>query len=402
LWGLSPPNYGNFGRWSRRRSLGSNGKMFSIWERTGFGAEADLVVVGAGITGCFAALHYQRRFPAHRVLVLERGPHPSGASLKNAGFACFGSPSEILADIDAEGAETAVARVEERWLGLRELRKELGDERIGFEETGGHELFADGDPLYNRVAERFDELNDALSPVFGGSVYGWRNGVKGDMGLRTGNVAFTPLEGPLDTGRLMRTLLDKLREAGVEVRFGHAVRDYQAGAASVDIAMMHHAPVRAAGLVLATNGYASELVPGIDVKPARGQVLLTGPIEGLRLKGTFHAVEGYYYFRDYRGCVLLGGGRHLDKSGETTTQDAVTPMIQNALEELLRTVILPEKTFRIAHRWSGVMGFRAYGKTALVEHLAPRVVVAAGLSGMGVAIGVRVARKAIDLLTDRS
>lgn len=373
--------------------------MFSIWERTGFLAEPHLAVVGAGITGLFTALHFQRRFPAHRVLVLERGPHPSGASVKNAGFACFGSPSEILADIESEGIDTAVARVAERWSGLQELRAELGDYRIGFEPTGGHELFGEGDALYNRVAERFDALNRALSPVFGGAVYEWRDHLKGDMGLRTGHVAFTDLEGPLDSGALMRTLLGKVREAGVEVRLGTPVMAIEHDGTGVSLKMGGtNPPVRAAQAVIATNGYAGDLLPEIDIKPARGQVLLTSPIPGLRLKGTFHAQEGYYYFRDYQGRVLLGGGRHLDKVGETTTEDAVTPMIQEALERMLRETILPGDRFTIDQRWSGVMGFRTQGKSPLIERIAPRVVIAAGLSGMGVAIGIRVARKAAELL----
>ena len=374
--------------------------MFSIWEQRSFLAQPHLAVVGSGITGLFTALHYKRRFPAHRVVVLERGPHPSGASMKNAGFACFGSPSEILADIDAEGADTAVARVEERWLGLQELRAELGDDRIGFERTGGHDLFAEGDALYNRVTDRFDELNRTLSPIFGRPVYEWRNQVKGDMGLRTGNVAFTDLEGPLDTGRMMRTLLDKVREAGVEVRFGHEVKAIDQVDTCVLLDIAGHEPVRAEHVVLAMNGYTADLLPEVGIIPARGQVLLTSRIPGLQLKGTFHADEGYYYFRDYQGRVLLGGGRHLDKAGEATTEDAVTPMIQEALERMLREVILPGQPFTIEQRWSGVMGFRGKGKTPLVERAFPRVVIAAGLSGMGVAIGIRVAKKAADLVAE--
>ncbi len=150
--------------------------------------------------------------------------------------------------------------------------------------------------------------------------------------------------------------------------------------------------------MIATNGYASELLPGVDVLPARGQVLLTSPIPGLRLKGTFHAEEGYYYYRDFAGGVLLGGGRHLDKAGETTTEEGLTPRIQDALEHLLRTTIVPGMDVTIAHRWSGVMGLRGRGKSPLVAHRSPRVLVAAGLSGMGVAIGIRVARKASEMV----
>lgn len=371
--------------------------MISIWEQRSFKAEPHLVVVGSGIVGLFTALHYQRQHPTHRVWVLERGPHPSGASVKNAGFVCFGSPSELLSDIAAEGAPAALARVEERWLGALELRAELGDGNIGFEATGGHELFGN-DPLYTRVAEGFDELNRSLHSIFGRSVFEWVDARKGDLGLRTEHLAFTDLEGPVDSGKLMRTLLAKAQAEGVQVHFNAGVNAIEEGPEGASLLLRSGERIRAANVVVATNGYARELLPQLDVQPARGQVLLTASIPGLRLKGTYHADEGYLYFRDFAGGVLLGGGRNLDKAGEATMEDAVTPRIQEHLEELLRTVILPDQPFTIAQRWSGVMGFGTEGKAPLVERVSPHVVAAVRLSGMGVAIGIRVARRAAGLV----
>lgn len=378
--------------------------MFSFWEQRSFHGQADLLIVGAGLTGLFAAMHYQRRFPGHRVRVLERGPHPSGASVKNAGFACFGSPSEILADMAAEGTSTAVKRVEERWLGLQELRSELGDDRIGFVPSGGNELFAHDSALYTQVANGFDGLNAELRDVFGRSVYSWRDDAIPTFGLRTGHMAHTPLEGAINSGAMMRALLAKVQSLGVDVRFNQPVLGIEPGEASARVLLPGPAEERASQVIVATNGYARGLFPHIDILPGRGQVVLTEPIPGLKLKGTFHAEEGYFYFRDLMTpegpCVLLGGGRHLDKPGETTTDDGTTPHIQHALEELMREVILPGQPVRIAQRWSGVMGFRSAGKSPLVERVAPRVIVAAGLSGMGVAIGIRVARRAVGLVSE--
>lgn len=368
------------------------------WVRLALPAEADLVVVGSGIVGLFTALHYKRAHPSHRVVVVERGMGPDGASVRNAGFACFGSPSELLADMEKEGDDAALARVEERWRGLLELRHELGDDRIGFQATGGYELFGTADPLYTRVADGFDRLNKNLRGIFGRQVYEWRDDRRVDLGLNTGHLAFTGLEGPIHTGRMMHALLQKAAELRVEVVFGSDVANVEDEHQHVTVVLRDEKRIRTANAVIATNGYAKELIPGIDVVPARGQVLLTGPVEGLKLRGTFHANEGYYYFRDFESCVLLGGGRHLDPKGETTTEDAVTGPIQADLEHMLGEVILRGKPFTIAQRWSGVMGFRTKGKTPLVERISPRVAVAAGLSGMGVAIGIRVARRAAELI----
>lgn len=386
----------------------SANSMPGIWQERSFSgpplqgavlpAKADVVVVGAGIVGLFTALHYKRAHPAHRVVVLERALAPDGASVRNAGFACFGSPSELLADMDKEGEAAAMARVEERWQGLLELRHELGDERIGFEPTGGHELFGEADPLYTKVAEGFDRLNGSLHSIFGQRVYEWRNGLKGDLGLNTGHLAFTSLEGPIHTGRMMRTLLGKVQELGVEVVFDADVASVEEQQDRALLVLKSGPRLPCAVVVIATNGYATELLPSIDVRPARGQVLLTAPVVGLRLCGTFHANEGFYYFRDFEGGVLLGGGRHLDVEGEATSEEGTTPVIQADLERQLRQVILPGKDFTITHRWSGVMGFRREGKTPFIDFVSPRLVAAVGLSGMGVAIGIRVARRAAALL----
>lgn len=357
-----------------------------------------LVVVGSGIVGLFTALWYKRSRPHDHVLVVERGPFPAGASVKNAGFACFGSPSEILADMDAEGADAALARVEERWKGLQELRTELGDAAIGFEACGAHELFPAHAPLYTRVADRFDDLNNVLRPIFKEDVFAWRNDLIDTMGLNAGHLAWAGLEGAVDSGRLILALLDKVRAAGVEVRTGVEVLAIEEAPDKVEL-VLHQGRMAAEKVLVATNGFVRQLLPRADVLPARGQVVLTTPIPGLKLHGIFHADEGYYYFRHLGDRVLLGGGRHLDKPGETTWEDATSPVIQQALEQLLREMILPGISFAIAQRWTGVMGFRTGSKSPWVERLTARTGVAAGMGGIGVAIGIRVGRRAAAMMT---
>ena len=106
--------------------------------------------------------------------------------------------------------------------------------------------------------------------------------------------------------------------------------------------------------------------------PARAQVLITKPIPNLDIKGTFHLDKGYYYFRNINDRILFGGGRNLDFYGETTTSHDTTELIQNRLEELLKTVILPNINFEVEHRWSGTMGIGAH-KKPIVEQLSNHV-----------------------------
>ena len=64
--------------------------MNSFWEDDVM-LEADCIVVGGGLIGLLTALEWRDAHPADRIMLLERGFLPSGASSRNAGFACFGS-----------------------------------------------------------------------------------------------------------------------------------------------------------------------------------------------------------------------------------------------------------------------------------------------------------------------
>ena len=81
---------------------------FSYWERTAFIDHADVIVIGSGLVGLSAALHLKKQQPNLKVLVLERGFLPSGASTKNAGFACFGTVSEQISAINQSSEEEAM------------------------------------------------------------------------------------------------------------------------------------------------------------------------------------------------------------------------------------------------------------------------------------------------------
>jgi len=68
--------------------------------------------------------------PKASILILEKGVLPQGASTKNAGFACFGSLSEILGDLQSHTEEEVLTLIEKRWNGLQLLRKNLIDRNI--------------------------------------------------------------------------------------------------------------------------------------------------------------------------------------------------------------------------------------------------------------------------------
>ena len=97
----------------------------SVWESELFFAPKDFIVIGSGFTGLWSAYYLKKRYPDKSVVILERGIIPSGASSRNAGFACFGSFTELESDTQQHGESEMLELVEMRFKGLEKIRKKF-------------------------------------------------------------------------------------------------------------------------------------------------------------------------------------------------------------------------------------------------------------------------------------
>ena len=113
----------------------------SYWEKQSYFGEIDLLIIGSGIVGLNAAICYKSKFPKAKVVIAERGLLPLGASTKNAGFACFGSVSELKDDLSHINENTVWETVKLRYAGLKKLKKLVGEKNIDYYELGGFEVF---------------------------------------------------------------------------------------------------------------------------------------------------------------------------------------------------------------------------------------------------------------------
>lgn len=367
----------------------------SYWEIKNKLTNIDYTIVGSGIVGLNCALQLQYRFPKAKIVILEKGIFPQGASTKNAGFACFGSLSEIIDDLQNHSEEAVLELIKKRIKGLQLLRETLGDKTIDYQNLGGYELFLKADEtLFNSCLNKREDINQLLFPIFKSDVFSFKSNEFGFKNTQS-KYSFNPFEGQIDTGKMMNALVNKVQSLGIEILNNTTVEAFSEDVNAVNI-KTNHFELSTKKLFIATNGFAKQLnIPA--VKPARAQVLITQPIENLHIKGTFHLDEGYYYFRNIDNRILLGGGRHLDFKTEETTVFAETEIIQNKLEELLKTTILPNTDFEIAHRWSGIMGVGKQ-KKAIVKPLSAHVNCGVRLGGMGIAIGSLVGKELADLV----
>lgn len=371
---------------------------FSYWERTVFIDNADIIIIGSGIVGLSAALHLKKHHPALKVLVLERGFLPTGASTKNAGFACFGSVSEQLALLKKATDDDVARLVAYKWRGLQRLRENLGDAAIEYRQHGGYEIFMNDD--IERAEYCFGEvgrLNKLFKEAIGHSdIYSVANDKITAFGFKgVSRMICNAYEGQLHTGKMMRALLNKVYNQGVIVLNNCEIREIKNEGGPVCL-KTSQGNFKAGKVILATNAFANQLFPDLKVIPGRGQVLITKPIEGLKLKGTYHFDEGYYYFRNIDGRVLFGGGRNLDYKAEETWDFGFTEIVKNKLVNYLKEVILPGQDFEIDYWWSGIMGFGAE-ISPIVKQVEPNIFCAVRCNGMGVAMGSLVGEEVAEL-----
>jgi glycine/D-amino acid oxidase-like deaminating enzyme len=371
---------------------------FSYWEQTAFINNADIVIIGSGLVGLSAALHLKKRQPHLKVLVLERGFLPTGASTKNAGFACFGTASEQITALKRAPADEVLRMADYRWRGLRRLRENLGDANIDYQQNGGYELFMDHETeRADDCINQLEILNSLLKDAIGNpNIYRAANAKIADFGFKdVSRMIYNPFEGQLHTGKMMRTLLNKVYERDVMVLNNCAIQKIENDDTHINL-ITSQGSFKTNKVILATNAFANQLFPRLKVIPGRGQVLITKPIPGLKLKGTYHFDEGYYYFRNIDNRVLFGGGRNIDFKAEETWDFGNTEIIKAKLTTYLKEVILPGQSFEIDYWWSGIMGF-GDEISPIVKQVEPNIFCAVRCNGMGVAMGSLVGEEVAEL-----
>ncbi|MFN5006118.1 MAG: NAD(P)/FAD-dependent oxidoreductase [Ignavibacteria bacterium] len=374
----------------------------SYWEYTAF-QHVDICIVGAGIIGLSTALECRKRFPNASITILEKAPHGHGATTRNAGFACFGSATELLHDIDVFGSDHALNIAKERFLGLSSLLKRCAPDAIKYEPLGGAELIREHELQY---LHRIDEVNAFAENITGDPqtyrivsaqeqhAFGFSQAVQA--------VIVNTYEGQLHSGYLHATLESLARAEDIRIEHGSDVlhvNDIDEHGTLLVSSQHGEYTLHAQTIILCTNAMMSKLAPELDIKPGRGQVIVTSPIPDLPFQGAFHIDEGFYYFRSLGDRVLLGGGRNLDFEGEETFEFGHSDIIMEALETMLHEIILPKKEFCIDYAWSGLMGFTP-DKKPRVSSLSHHVYCAFGCNGMGIALASRIAERIASLLED--
>ncbi len=387
------------------RTLTTYQMSLSFWEKKSF-ISYDFIIIGSGILGLSTACEIKENNPGRNILVLEKGLIPAGASTKNAGFACFGSLTEILADFNKIGEDDTIELVRKRFKGIDLLRKRLGDEKIGLLNYGGYELL--NKDQYGAL-DKIGYVNKKLGNIFTDDAFVIKNEKISEFGFNkdiVSDIVYSPFESQIDTGMMMSSLIDYAASIGIKIINGCEVEMINEKENYVKVFTNNFSGkdklnFRAGSVIVCTNAFTPKLFPELVIRPGRGQVLITKPVNGLKFKGIFHFDEGFYYFRNYENRIIFGGGRNMDFEKEETTEFDTNELIINDLIDKLKSIILPDQDYEIDYTWSGIMGFNDLKKPE-IKRLSDRITYAISCNGMGVALSSYIAREIIKNLNKES
>ena len=358
----------------------------SFWENNIVTKEANLTIIGCGYTGLFSALFLKNVLPGLKINIVDKLPYGAAASTRNAGFACFGSVGELLDDIQSRSITDMVELVRKRWKGLQRLKELVPESVIGFEKSGGYEIFYDNAPAGFPVEEKIAFLNEALLDIFGKEVFQLREPIT----PRWEHCIHCSEEGQLNPGALWDYLLQRASRKGCQFFPATKITRLELSGSTKYCFSEFGLEFSSNAVLLASNGFSSSLVPQLRVSPARNNVILSNELPGITIKGSYHADRGYIYFRQLGSRLLIGGGRHWQLKSENTESQQPNLNICNRLTTFAQTYIPGAQSFKPSQIWTGTMGLGP-SKTPIVEMLKPGLFAAVRLGGMGVAISNLVA-----------
>jgi glycine/D-amino acid oxidase-like deaminating enzyme len=367
---------------------------------------ADLVIIGAGFTGLWAAHQALDDEPGRDVLVIDASGPGDGASGRNGGF-CDSSithgtangmshwPDDYptlhrLGNENLQGLLADLERheIDARWEPVGEL--DVANAPWQLEDLLG------GVSLLEQAGERVTVLDrdavqaEVASPTFVGGI--WRHD---NVGL-------------LDPGRLVAGLRAALVRRGGRLADHTSAEGLERTDAGVAV-RGHGLRVEAGKALVATNAFPG-LVPAIrhQVVPVYDHVLVTEPLTAAQRQslgwanrqGIGDSANQFHYFRLTPDDRVLWGGydaiyHYGGKLGPAVEANQPT---ESMLAAQLLGCFPQLEGVRISHRWGGPIGTTTRFAFTAGSRWDDRVAWAVGYTGLGVGATRFASRVALDLL----
>ena len=359
----------------------------SVWQEMPepIQAEHDDVVIGAGIVGAYTATLLRER--GRDVALVDARFPAAGASGRNAGFVLTSQrePYPVLIEqIGREAAREILTMVRENVLRMRSLADQFS---IPLEDGAAHlaETRAEARELEGWAREL--EADGATVEFSYGDPYG-----------SSGYMAMMQVENDFMVQPALLT--EAIAATSGATLYDHNEIYAIEPAGECVLVRGRRAHIRCRRVYVATNGYGCDLHPYLRgiVRPVRGQVTVTTPVE--RLMDVAGITENHYFRQFPDGRLFIGGARAFFEAQEYTAEDAITPDLHVNLVNYLR-LWFPDVEFEVERQWAGIHGFTPDRRVAVGAFPdEERVVFAVGFSGYGNSIGLVAAERMVALALD--
>ena len=359
----------------------------SVWQEMPepIQAEHDDVVIGAGIVGAYTATLLRER--GRDVALVDARFPAAGASGRNAGFVLTSQrePYPVLIEqIGREAAREILTMVRENVLRMRLLADQFS---IPLEDGAAHlaETRAEARELEGWAREL--EADGATVEFSYGDPYG-----------SSGYMAMMQVENDFMVQPALLT--EAIAATSGATLYDHNEIYAIEPAGECVLVRGRRAHIRCRRVYVATNGYGCDLHPYLRgiVRPVRGQVTVTTPVE--RLMDVAGITENHYFRQFPDGRLFIGGARAFFEAQEYTAEDAITPDLHVNLVNYLR-LWFPDVEFEVERQWAGIHGFTPDRRVAVGAFPdEERVVFAVGFSGYGNSIGLVAAERMVALALD--
>jgi glycine/D-amino acid oxidase-like deaminating enzyme len=363
----------------------------SFWEKHYSSLHTDFLIVGCGYVGLFSALALRDKFHSKRIVLVDKELQGAGASTKNAGFACFGSPTELLSDLKNMSEDSVLQTFEMRYRGIQNV-KNLFPNFNSFQYVKGKSFECVANDYKTITQHEIEFLNDLLFPITKTKMFEIKNELLFQLHLKNYKQCIENMEeGGLNPMLLYQLLLKRCNEKNIEIYRGCAFANYENQNDFLACNFEQNLQINTRNLIFTTNAYTNQLIQYPKVIPARNHVFVTNSLANSKLEGTIHADSGYIYLRNMpENRILIGGARN-----QLINQTHTGNELDREAEEILRHYLIyhgwVNEAFQFEYKWIGHLGV-GDKKMPIIEEIEKNVFVAVRMGGMGVAISSEVGR----------
>lgn len=363
-------------------------------------AEADVAIIGAGLTGLWTAWYLLERDPNLRIVVLESEIAGFGASGRNGGWCSALFPRSAASLARQHGREAAIRM-------RRAMIDTVGEVERAAAQAGIDCDFARGGTI--AYARSLAQQRAAKAEVEEASDFGvdelelWgqeRVHAAGALGA-----AFDPACARLHPAKLVRGLARAIEARGATIHERTAVLDWASGRVRTE-----HGTVRCEQIVLATEGYTAQFAAmRRGVLPLYSLMIATQPLPDAVWDelGIGHGQT----FTDFRHLLIYGqrtadnrfafggrGARYHFGSSIRSHYDRV-PRVFEHLRRALTELFPQVRDAAITHRWGGPLGVPRDWHASVNYDVNTRFGTAGGYVGDGLSTTNLAGRTLADLLT---